>query len=68
MKIILNRYLTEQIEINRRIRQGDPLSPLLLYVLWVKVLASLVRSSSFITDFLLPGAKGVRFQGSSICR
>ena len=61
VKIILNGYLTEQIEINRGVRQGDPLSPL-LYVLCVEVLASLIRSSSFITGFLLPGAKGVHFR------
>lgn len=59
MKIPLNGYLTKQIEINHLVRQGDPLSPL-LYVLCVKVLASLIRSS-FICGFLLPGAKGVHF-------
>ena len=61
MKIILNGYLTEQIEINHVVHQGDPLSPL-LYVLCVKVLASLIRYSSFICGFLLPGAKGVHFR------
>ena len=61
MKIILNGYLTEKIEIRRGVRQGDPLSPL-LYVLCVEVLASLIRTSSFITGFLLPGAKGLHFR------
>ena len=61
MKIILNGYLTEQIEINHVVHQGDPLSPL-LYFLCIEVLASLIRSSWFICGFLLPGAKGVHFR------
>ena len=55
LKIIINGYLTEQIEIKRGVRQGDPLSPL-LYVLCVEVLASQIRASPFITGFLLPGS------------
>lgn len=53
MTIVINGYLTEQIELKRGVRQGDPLSPL-LYVLCVEVLASQIRTSPFITGFLLP--------------
>ena len=55
MTIIINGYLTEQIELKRGVRQGDPLSPL-LYVLCVEVLAAQIRVSPFITGFLLPGS------------
>ena len=55
MSIIINGYLTEQIELRRGVRQGDPLSPL-LYVLCVEVLASQIRASPFITGILLPGS------------
>ena len=60
MTIIINGYLTEQIELKRGVRQGDPLSPL-LYVLCVEVLASQIRASPFIAGFLLPGS-GTYFQ------
>ena len=56
MQIILNGYLSSRIYLRRGVRQGDPLSPL-LYVLCVEVLASQIRSSPFISDFLLPGAR-----------
>lgn len=55
MTIVINGYLTEQIELKRGVHQGDPLSPL-LYVLCVEVLASQIRASPFITGFLLPGS------------
>ena len=57
MQILLNGRLTTPIPLKRGVRQGDPLSPL-LYVLCVEVLASLIRSSSGIEGFLLPGASG----------
>ena len=57
MQIILNNWLTTEISLDRSVRQGDPLSPL-LYVLCTEVLATLVRSSPEIEGFLLPGAKG----------
>ena len=56
MTIIINGFLTKQIELKRGVRQGDPLSPL-LYVLCVEVLASQIRASPFITGFLLPGSR-----------
>ena len=43
--------------LERDVRQGDPVSPL-LYVLCVEVLASLIRRSPAIEGFLLPGASG----------
>ena len=57
MQIILNNWLTAEISLERGVRQGDPLSPL-LYVLCAEVLATLVCSSPEIEGFLLPGAKG----------
>ena len=57
MQIILNNWLTPKISLERGVRQGDPLSPL-LYVLCAEVLATLVRSSPEIEGFLLPGARG----------
>ena len=60
MHIILNGYLSGKIELKKGVRQGDPLSPL-LYVLCVEVLAAQIRSSPFISGFLLPGASGAHF-------
>ena len=61
MRIILNGSLSGKIELKRGVRQGDPLSPL-LYVLCVEVLAVQIRSSPFISGFLLPGAGGAHFR------
>ena len=61
MKIILNGWFTEKIYLERGVRQGDPLSPL-LYVLCVEVLACVIRMSPFLTGFLLPGASGLHFR------
>ena len=57
MKILLNAWLADKIPLERGVRQGDPLSPL-LYVLCVEVLANLIRRSPEISGFQLPGAKG----------
>ena len=62
MQIILNGWLTEGISLERGVRQGDPLSPL-LNVLCVEVLASLICSSPGIGGFLLPGARGLQARG-----
>ena len=59
MQIILNGWLTECISLERGVRQGNPLFPL-LHVLCVEVLASLIRSSPGIEGFLLPGARGLQ--------
>ena len=57
MQIIVNNWLSEKVRLERGVRRGDPLSPL-LYVLCVEVLASLIRRSPAIEGFLLPGASG----------
>ena len=59
MHIILNNWLTERISLERGVRQGDPLSPL-LYVLCIEVLANLIRSSPRIKGFLIPGSGGLQ--------
>lgn len=64
MQIIVNGFLTDKIDIQRGVRQGDSLSPM-LYVLCVEVLACLVRNCADIEGFLLPGAKGRQFKISS---
>ena len=61
MRIILNGWLTRPIPLQRGVRQGDSLSPL-LYVLCVEVLACLIRNSKSVRGFLLPGAKGKHFK------
>ena len=66
MRIILNGFLSGRIDLKRGVRQGDPLSPLLC-VLCVEVLACQIRSSPFISGFLLPGAKGTHFR-QTVCR
>ena len=57
MQIIVNNWLSEKVRLERGVRQGDPLSPLLC-VLCVEVLASLIRRSPAIEGFLLSGASG----------
>ena len=59
MRIILNNWLIERISIERGVRQGDPLSPL-LYVLCIEVLANLIRGSPRIKGFLLSGSGGLQ--------
>ena len=59
MRIIINDRLSSKICLQRGVRQGDPLSPL-LYVLCVEVLASLIRRSPEIEGFLLPAANGLQ--------
>ena len=55
MQIIINDCLSSKVCLQRGVRQGDPLSPL-LYVICVKVLASLIRRSREIEGFFSPGA------------
>ena len=53
MKVIVNGYLTESIPLERGVRQGDSLSPL-LYILCAEVLANSIRRDPGIRGFLLP--------------
>ena len=55
MQIIVNIWLSEKVRLECGVREGDPLSPL-LYMLFVEVLASVIRRSPAIEGFLLPGA------------
>lgn len=53
MQIVVNNWLSDKVPLERGVRQGDPLSPL-LYVLGVEVLPSLIRRFPAIESFLLP--------------
>ena len=59
MRIIINDCLSSKVCLQLGVRQGDPLSPL-LYVICVKVLASLIRRSPETEGFLLPGDSGLQ--------
>ena len=63
MRILVNDFLTEPVYLLRGVRQGDALSPM-LYLLCVEVLAVVIRASSQIEGFLLPGASGLQFKVS----
>ena len=62
-RIICNDSLTGAIFLERGVRQGCPLSPL-LYVLVSEVLSTQIRSCPEIEGFLLPGAGGLQFKVS----
>ena len=61
MRILVNGFLTDQIPLERGVRQGDPLSPLLC-ILCAEVLACNIQSETTIRGFLLPGAQGQQFK------
>ena len=61
MRVLVNGFLTDPIPLERGVRQGDPLSPL-LYVLCAEVLASNIKAETKIQGFLLPGARGQQFK------
>ena len=53
--VLVNDFLSNPISLERGVRQGDALSPM-LYVLCVEVLACKIRASPDVRGFLLPGA------------
>lgn len=61
MRIMVNGWLSRKIDLQRGVRQGDSLSPM-LYILCVEVLAAKVRNTPAIEGFLLPGARGKCFK------
>ena len=61
MRVLVNGFLTDRIFLERGVRQGDSLSPL-LYILCAEVLAANIRHDSTIKGFLLPGASGQHFK------
>ena len=63
MQVLVNDFLSNPISLERGVRQGDALSPM-LYVLCVEALAYKIRDSPEIEGFLLPGARGLQFKVS----
>ena len=56
MKVIVSGYLNESIPLERGVRQGDSLSPL-LYILCAEVLANSIHCNLCKQSFLLHGAR-----------
>ena len=61
MRIIVNGYLSDRVNLCRGVWQSDSLSPM-LYILCVEVLACKIRDSSDIIGFSLPDADGRHFK------
>lgn len=61
MRVLVNGFLSDRIDLCRGVRQGDSLSPM-LYILCVEVLACKIRDNPDIVGFLLPGARGRQFK------
>ena len=60
-RVICNGHLSVPIVLERGVRQGCPLYPL-LYVLVSEVLSTQVRKCNGIVGFRLPGAAGLQFK------
>ena len=60
-RVICNGRLSAPISLERGVRQGCPLSPL-LYVLVSEVLSTQVRKCDEVVGFRLPGAAGLQFK------
>ena len=60
-RIICNGKLSTPVFLERGVRQGCPLSPL-LYVLTSEVLANQIRKNPAMEGFLLPGAGSLQFK------
>ena len=61
MQILVNDFLSAPVPLQRGVRQGDALLPL-LYILCVELLACKIRASNDIEGFLLPCAIGLQFE------
>ena len=61
MQALVNDFLSGKIDLQRGVRQGDSLSPM-LYILCVEVLACNIRACPDIDGFLLPGSGGTFFK------
>ena len=61
MQVLVNDFLSSKIDLQRGVRQGDSLSPM-LYILCVEVLACNIRTCPDIDGFLLPGSDGTFFK------
>ena len=64
MRVLVNEFLSDPIPLERGVRQGDALSPM-LHVLCVEVLACKIRASQNIEGFLLPCARGLQFKDTT---
>ena len=61
VRVIVNGFLMDRVDLRRGVQQGDSLSPL-LYVQCVEALARQIRDNPSIEGFLLPGAKGLQYK------
>ena len=57
-RIKINGFLTDNLPLNRGLRQGCPLSPL-LYVLNIEILALQLRKNPDIVGFTVGGEKNI---------
>ena len=62
-RVVCNGNLSASVFLERGVRQGCPLSPL-LYVLVSEVLSTQIRKCGDIVGFRLPGAEGLQFKVS----
>jgi len=61
IRIKINNWISEKVEIQRGVRQGDPLSPL-LYTLCIEGLACLIRDNQLLTGVPIASATNLRLK------